>query len=461
MEENQEFVEKSKYERYCVAASILFVCILMGVGLCSLLLPKAVFSEYEKRELEPMPDFSATALFSGRFLRDFEAHYADTFPWRDQLIQLGAAIDEAKGFRGSGDVKIYQGSGSVGPEVSAPPPAEPPPSSSVPDPGSTTPEQPPQSEAPPPQSSAPEAPPQVPDGYVTEGTFISGDRGCYLFGGNRPGAKEYARILTAFADRLQGVQPHTRVWNMVVPTSGEYYIPQRYQYMTASQKENIDYLYSNLGPSVQGVDADYWLRVHAQEYLYFRTDHHWTALGAYYAYVAYCHQAGLEPVSVSLLEKKTIQPFVGTIYNHTRDARLQQNPDWVDYYLVDPTARAFLTTKAQPNLEQEVPVYAEYASGGNAYSVFIWADNPLFRIQTGAGTGKSCLLLKESYGNAFAPWLMANYDTVYVIDYRHYEKSVYNFVIEHGVDDVLFLNNSFAANTPYHAQRIDYLCNQL
>lgn len=457
MDKTPKFAEQSKYEKYCVVASILFVAVLMSVGLCSFLLPQASYSEYEKRELTPMPDFSAQALFSGQFLRDFETHYADTFPWRDQFIQLGASIDEAKGIRGSDDVKIYDGTGDQQP----PPPAEPAPSQEPPVPSpepGQEPEAPGQSSQP---ESAPEAPPEVPDGYVTEGTFISGDRGCYLFGGNRPVARQYAAILTAFGDRLREVQPDTRVFNMVIPTSGEYYIPQRYQYMTASQKENIDYLYSSLGPSVQGVDADYWLRTHAQEYLYFRTDHHWTALGAYYAYVAYCHQAGVEPVSVSLLEKRTIQPFVGTIYNHTRDARLQQNPDWVDYYMVDPGARAYLTTKAQPGQEQEVPVYAEYASGGNAYSVFIWADNPLFRIQTGAGTGKSCLLMKESYGNAFAPWLMANYDTVYVIDYRHYEQSVYDFVVEHGVDDVLFLNNSFAANTLYHAQRIDYLCNQL
>ena len=74
--------------------------------------------------------------------------------------------------------------------------------------------------------------------------------------------------------------------------------------------------------------------------------------------------------------------------------------------------------------------------------------------------GKKALVMKESYGNAFAPWLMCNYETVYVIDYRHYEESVYDFVLENGIDDVIFINNSFAANTSYHADRIDYLCNR-
>ena len=57
----------------------------------------------------------------------------------------------------------------------------------------------------------------------------------------------------------------------------------------------------------------------------------------------------------------------------------------------------------------------------------------LFRLHPG----------KESYGNAFAPWLFANYEDVYVIDYRHYEKSVTSFVMENGIDTVIFINNSF------------------
>lgn len=440
-----KFAKHSRYEQYCMIGIILFVGILGIMGILSLALPKPTESTYEKRELAPMPDFSLAALFTGSFARDYEAHYADTFPWRDGFIQLGVALDDAKGFRGADDVKIYEGTSDQGASGSKADPMGGHGQSGPAGEGSSS-------------ASVPDTPPEVPDGYVTEGCFISGDRGCYLFGGYRPVAEQYAQYLTAFADRLDG---QARVFNIVVPTSGEFYIPEPYQSMTNSQKDNIDYLYSCLGPSVIPVDAYSWLESHTQEYIYFRTDHHWTALGAYYAYVGYCRTAGLEPVSVSSLEKKTIDSFVGTIYNYTRDSRLSDNPDYVDYYMVDPEATAWLTTKDQPNSRQQVPPYAEFASGGNAYGVFIWADNPLFEMDTTAGTGKTCLVLKESYGNAFSPWLMTNYDKVYVIDYRHYEKSVYDFVLENGVDDVIFINNSFAANTSYHAERINYLCNQL
>ena len=247
----------------------------------------------------------------------------------------------------------------------------------------------------------------------------------------------------------------------MVPCSGEFYLPEKYQSLSNSQRENIQYLYSQMGEGVTTVDAYSWIAQNTEKYLYFRTDHHWTALGAYYAYVAFCRSAGLEEVNIAQVEKRTIQPFLGTVYNATRDPRLEENPDWVDYYITAPNATAQLWLKgyAQP---LEVFPWSESSAGGNSYGVFIWADNPLFAVHNpDVQNGKKVLVLKESYGNAFVPWLFANFQDTYVIDYRHYEQSVHQFVVENGIDTVIFINNSFAANTGFHAQRIDYLCNQL
>ena len=298
----------------------------------------------------------------------------------------------------------------------------------------------------------------MPDGYLTEGYCIVGDRGMTLFGGYRPVAEQYAGILTRFADRLAG---QAAVYNIVVPCSGEFYLPEKYQSLSASQKENIEYLYGLLGESVTPVDAYGWLSRNTDQYLYFRTDHHWTALGAYYAYVAFCRAAEIENVNIDRLEKRTIQPFLGTIYGSTRDPRLEANPDSVDYYITAPnaTAQLWLKGNAQP---LSVYPWCEFSSGGNSYGVFIWADNPLFAVHNpDLPNGRKALLLKESYGNAFAPWLFASFEDTYIIDYRHSEQSIYQFVVENDIDTVIFLNNTFAANTGYHARRLDYLCNQL
>lgn len=457
------------YVRACQIAAVFLVTVLALVGVLSLLLPKPTVSQYEKRELASFPVLSAQALWSGEWMRDFESYYADTFPGRDIFIAAAAVLDDEKGVRGRDEVKIYhtnQG-GQDGPASSAS--VSP---SSVPAPSSSS------SSAPPPSSSSqapvspepsssseesssdpPDTPPEVPDGYQTEGYFILGDRGMTLFGGYRPVAEEYAAILTRFADKVAGT---AKVYNVVVPCSGEFYLPEKYQYLSNSQKENIAYLYSQLGAGVTGVDAYSLISQHTDEYLYFRTDHHWTALGAYYAYAAFCDSAGLSAVGLDQVEKRTIPGFLGTVYGATRDLHLGENPDTVEYWITAPNGTAQLYMKGRENDPLTLFPWSESSAGGNAYGVFIYADNPLFWTHNpDLHNGRKALVLKESYGNAFAPWLFANYEDVYVIDYRHYERSVYDFVMKNGVDTVIFINNAFAANTNYHAQRIDYICNQL
>lgn len=466
MSQREEKPRSGAYVRACQGAAVFLVTVLALVGVLSLVLPKPTVSQYEKRELASFPALSAKALWSGEWMRDFESYYADTFPGRDVFIAAAAVLDDEKGIRGQDEIKIYhtnQGgqdgpaSTAVLPSVPSPSsssPAAPPPSSQETSAGSSSSSG--ESES---SSSTPDTPPEVPDGYLTEGYCIVGDRGMTLFGGYRPVAEEYAAILTRFADKLKG---RTQVYNIVVPCSGEFYLPEKYQSLSNSQKENIQYLYSQLGESVTGVDAYSLISQHTNEYLYFRTDHHWTALGAYYAYAAFCESAGLSAVDLGQVEKRTIENFLGTVYGATRDPRLGENPDTVEYWITAPNGTAQLYMKGREDAPLTLFPWSESSAGGNAYGVFIYADNPLFWTHNpDLSNGKKALVLKESYGNAFAPWLFANFEDVYVIDYRHYEKSVYDFVVENGIDTVIFINNSFAANTNYHAQRIDYLCNQL
>ena len=466
MSQHEEKPRPGLYVRACQGAAVFLVTVLALVGVLSLILPKPTVSQYEKRELASFPALSAKALWSGEWMRDFESYYADTFPGRDGFIAAAAVLEDEKGIWGRDEIKIYAGNQggqadppSYSPDTVSPSSAAPPPSSSSQaavgsdpssqesDSGSSS------------SSSVPDTPPEVPDGYLTEGYCIVGNRGVTLFGGYRPVAEEYAAILTRFADKVAG---EARVYNIVVPCSGEFYLPEKYQSLSNSQKDNIQYLYSQLGESVTGVDAYSLISQHTDQYLYFRTDHHWTALGAYYAYAAFCHSAGLSAVDIDKVEKRSIENFLGTVYGATRDPKLGENPDTVEYWITAPNGTAQLYMKGREDAPLTLFPWSETSAGGNAYGVFIYADNPLFWTHNPDLTnGRKALVLKESYGNAFAPWLFANYEDVYVIDYRHYEKSVYDFVIENGIDTVIFINNSFAANTNYHAQRIDYLCNQL
>ena len=84
---------------------------------------------------------------------------------------------------------------------------------------------------------------------------------------------------------------------------------------------------------------------------------------------------------------------------------------------------------------------ADKYAASDKYLCFIAGDNPLTKIHNEKITdGSSIVVIKESYGNAFVPFLVDSYEHVYVIDYRHWKGILSDFVIENNIDDVLFLN---------------------
>ena len=89
--------------------------------------------------------------------------------------------------------------------------------------------------------------------------------------------------------------------------------------------------FTSLDSNIKKVWAIDEIRKHRTEYIYFNTDHHWTSLGAYYAYRAFCFTAGLTPVSLDTIAYKTKPSFLGSLYRLTRDPGLQSNPDSVRY----------------------------------------------------------------------------------------------------------------------------------
>ena len=90
-----------------------------------------------------------------------------------------------------------------------------------------------------------------------------------------------------------------------------------------------------------------------------------------------------------------------------------------------------------------------------AAGTFIEGDNPILKYDTANKNGKSILMVKESYGNAFAPFLTDNYETVYVVDPRKVDLNLTSFVQQQGIDDVLFLNYAFAPSNPTYRRAFE------
>jgi hypothetical protein len=145
------------------------------------------------------------------------------------------------------------------------------------------------------------------------------------------------------------------------------------------------------------------------------------------------------------------------LYWLTRDEKLLEKKDYVDYYQIPGEYTTKVYTKNNPNKPMNSSLLAGYASGSNAYSVFLGGDYPLMRITTKAESGRKLLIIKNSYGNPYSVFFVPHFDEVFVVDYRYFEKGVLPLIKEHEITDVLIAYGSFSANTSWHIRRLQHI----
>lgn len=423
---------------------LLTVAVLGAVGVIALCYDRPAVSEIEKRELAAKPALTASALLSGSYTRELSNFFADTFPLREQLVAFSGALSDLRGIRFN-EIKIHEAKPDDG-AVSAPAPivSEAPAVSSAPEESAAS-----------SQSTEPAPSEEVEAGVRNGSIIIYQNAGYQIFGGGDSMGQWYAQAINRYEAEIGA---KVRIYNLVVPSSIEFGLPERYRSATAAQRPKLQNIASSLDPGVEFINPYSALDAHRDEYLYFHTDHHWTALGAYYAYTAFAGQAGFEPVELSSLERRTLEPFLGTLYSQTQDTAMASHPDHVDYYIMPQDLSCCYFLKGSPFYGSHGPLYGEYAKSYNSYSVFLQGDIPVIRItNNGLVNGRRIAVVKESFGNAFVPWLVNHYEEVLVIDQRYLERGFYGLLEEEGINELLFINNIFAAHTPVRIQEIESL----
>ena len=285
---------------------------------------------------------------------------------------------------------------------------------------------------------------------ISRNGHYTGLMGCW---GTMENCEAFAANVDTFASKL----PSVNVWNMIIPTSVEFYLPPQNTGYTASQKKKIDYVASLL-TKAKSVDCYSALEKHADEHIFARTDHHWQPLGAYYAAQAFAKAAGVPFPELSEYEKVERDGYVGSMYNYSKDKHLYNDPELFTMY-ISPNDVALKTTYYDEYFRNgyESNLFVS-RSAASYYCSFLGSDDRIAKIETDANTGKTLVIIKESYGNALVPFLTSSFDTIYVLDLRYLEYNAVEFCKEVGATDLLFATCTF---TPAggNGSYLDYILN--
>ena len=423
---------------------VFFIILFVAAIAAAIPMLRPSYSEIEKRELQKFPKFTFKALVTGDYFDGINLWFSDTFPVRDNFVELNTYVTNTFGINTvqvHGDVEQGDDIPDVVPQESEPSSEDA--ATSEPSDDSVSSESPESSE------------PPAPVGPVVEqlGAILIVDNAAYeYYNFKQDISNKYANTVNRAAELLKG---KSQVYDMIIPTSMGVTLPQsvRETVKSSNQKSAIDYMYSLMSGDVKKVDCYSKLMSKRDEYIYFRTDHHWTSLGAYYSYRELMDTMGKKAADLSSFVEYRFDGYLGSFYSQSgKKPQLSNTPDHVMAYA--PPQFNSINTVTQEGATVNFPIIRDgnAMSASTKYLAFVGGDNPLGTMVNPEITdGSSCLVIKESFGNAMVGFLTQNYGTVYVVDYRYISKvypgTLINFVDERGIQDVIFVNNISATRS--------------
>ena len=345
----------------------LFSVFIGGFFVLNLLLPDKTFSEKENRQLQTLPKFSFSSLFSGSFATRFESYCSDQFAGRDVWIETKAGAELAQGKQQNNGVFLCDGGRLIEPFTA-------------------------------PETDTLERAVQAADSLSDAGVPVS-----------------LALIPTAaqiYADILPDGAPND------------------------DQQAVFDSAYSQT--ALETVDISSVLAAHAGEYIFYRTDHHWTSLGAYYAANALRSSWGLPEIDQATLTPEAVSDsFCGTLYSSSGFFWIA--PDKMETLIAAPESSS--VTRYETNgTEQTLPLYNyDKLTIKDKYTFFLGGNIPRAVVDTGTENAPSLLILRDSYADSLVPFMTDAFSEIHLIDLRYYTGSVREYIAENAVDRVLLL----------------------
>ena len=353
---------------------VIFMVLLLGLAGKEALSHQRTYSPVEKRELQTRPEISITKVLDGRFQKKYESYLRDQFPGRDHWVSFQTDMEL---FMGKNEIhNVYIGKNHYLLE------------------------------------------------HYTEKEFDP---------------QQISKNLQALEKFVGKAKQNADVHVMMVPTKS-WILREKLPAFAPHYKEQkfYDALQQKLEKEDVLISVEPVLDAHKEEEIYYRTDHHWTTLGAWYAYEQYTKAVGgdLQRAQGKKKFRCISKDFYGTTYAKINYAR---QADKIEIYEPEDELRVVYNMGEK---KTKTLYDVSFLKTADQYSVFTGGNQAVLEITGGIKNGKTLLLIKDSFANSILPFLAEDYEKLVVVDLRQLNVSGDRLLEMFSPTDILILYNS-------------------
>lgn len=268
----------------------------------------------------------------------------------------------------------------------------------------------------------------------------------------KPVTEKYQKNIEAI-NTFASDNPKLQLYFMLVPNSVkvlEHKLPLFAD--PANQESYIDGAKKQLNDSIRFIDVLDVLLLHKDEYIYYRTDHHWTTKGAYYTYQKFIQDIGLVPSEEDSFNKNQVtDEFYGSLYSKSGFRNIK--PDSIELY-TPKEIKNYRVYNYDKDKSDNSLYELENVDKKDKYTVFLGGNNSLMKIETEGSGHKKLLIIKDSFANSLIPFLTDHYGEIYVVDLRYYSDSLKKLIKSEDIKEVLIL---YSVNNFVKDDSIEYI----
>lgn len=436
-----------------IAGVLTFISVFLIFG------KRPTVSYEEKRELATIPEFTLASYFDGSFTSGFAEFFNDAVPERASFKTFISLFRShfGIGYEGveiHGKIPVIDNGNPPETPVSKPQSTAPLSSASSGNTqsqgsGSTQSTSNLQNTS---STQTEEPPAPVENDGEMEGTVFvikgKNGRGIALFGGSYSGGTEYAQNINAIKAQVgDGVN----FYSLVAPTSGSYYLPKKFKGLMGDEDAHIKNINDHL-EGVTPVNVFSILQSHADEDIYFKTDHHWQQLGAYYSAEEFAKVAGVPFTPLSEYTKTEREGFVGSLYSYSGgSAEILNNPDKFTFYRPPTSCKVTRYDPDMTNKRSDSLIWGIDGMDKSSWYLIFGVDNVITHVETDCKNGRTLVMIGDSYDNAMVSTLVGSFEYIWVGDMRahledpYFKMNIVDFIQKTGATDVLFSADTFSA----------------